>query len=113
MDKQVLVQHIKEWIKYDDEIQKLKTEIKKRNEAKKKMSEELLRLMKDNSIDEIDLNDGKLVRHVRTTKAPLNKKHLLSCLSEYYKNMDKAKEISDFILESRELKTNESIQKKK
>jgi hypothetical protein len=113
MDKQLLVQHIKDWVRYDDEIRHLKTEIRKRNEAKKAMSEELLRLMKSNEIDEIDLSDGKIVRQVRTTKTPLNKKHLLHCLATYYKNVDKAKEVSDFILESRETKTNESIQKKK
>ena len=81
MDKSQIRNSIKEWVKLDDEIHELKMNIKQLNVAKKTISEKLLDIMKDQEIDAFDLNDGKLVRHVRKTRVPLSKKHLMTCLS--------------------------------
>ena len=113
MDKQQLKTHIKEWVKLDDEISQYKQQIRDLNLKKKKLSEQLLIVMKEQEIDAFDLNnEGKLVRQVRKTKSPLTKKYILTSLVNYFKDDEKAKEASNYILESRTLKMNESICKK-
>jgi hypothetical protein len=113
MDKQQLKIHIKEWVKMDDEISQYKQKIRELNVQKKKISEQLLQTMKDQEIDAFDLNnDGRLVRQVRKTKSPLTKKYITTTLVNYFKDDEKAKEASTFLLESRILKTNEFICKK-
>jgi hypothetical protein len=113
MDKQLLKTQIKEWVKLDDEISVLKDKIKELNKNKKKITENLLHVMKDQDIDAFDLNnEGKLIRQVRKSKSPLTKKFIMSSLVTYFKDDEKAKEASTFILDSRVLKVNESICKK-
>jgi hypothetical protein len=113
MDKQRLKIDIKEWVQIDDEISEHRKKIRELAEKKKKISEQLLQTMKDQEIDAFDLNnDGKLVRQVRKTKSPLTKKYIMTTLVNYFKDDEKAKEASTFLLESRILKTNEFICKK-
>ena len=59
--KEQLVNNIKEWIKLDNEITQLKAEIKTRNDKKKTLTENLVSVMKTNSIDCFDINGGALV----------------------------------------------------
>lgn len=113
MDKQQLKQTIKEWVKLDEEMSMLKQHMKKINQAKKEMSARLLVIMKDQNIDEFDLNqDGKLIRQTKKTKQPLNKKTILISLSKYYDNEEDAVKVSEYILNSRQEKINETICKK-
>ena len=113
MDKQQLKTHIKEWVKLDDEITQYKHQIRDLNLKKKKLSEQLLSVMKEQEIDAFDLNnEGKLIRQVRKTKSPLTKKYIMTSLVNYFKDDEKAKDASNYILDSRILKTSESICKK-
>ena len=48
--KEELVTNVKEWIKIDNEIAKLKAEIKDRNNKKKILTESLMNVMKKNEI---------------------------------------------------------------
>jgi len=78
MDKQQLKTHIKEWVKLDEEISQFKRQIRELNVKKKKLSDQLLQVMKEQEIDAFDLNnEGKLIRQVRKTKTPLTKKYIL------------------------------------
>ena len=112
MDKNILITRVKEWVKIDDDIAKLQSEIKKKKELKKTISGELMDVMKNNRIDQFDLNDGKLIRQVRKTKAPLSKKHLLGCLTKYCKTDDELKNLTEYILDSRQEIVKEFITKK-
>ncbi len=113
MDKQLIKTQIKEWVKLDDDISLLKDKIKEHNQKKKIITENLLHIMKEQEIDAFDLNnEGKLIRQVRKSKSALTKKFIMSSLTTYFKDDEKAKKASDFILESRVLKLNESICKK-
>ena len=64
------------------------------------------------SRNRFDLNDGKLIRQVRKTKAPLSKKHLLGCLTKYCKTDDELKNLTEYILDSRQEVVREIITKK-
>ena len=111
--KEQLVNNIKEWIKMDNEITQLKAEIKERNNKKKTLTENLVSVMKTNSIDCFDINGGALVYKKNKIKKPINGKTLLSALQNYYKNDAKiAEEITKHVMDSREEQIKETIKRK-
>jgi hypothetical protein len=111
--KEQLVNNIKDWIKIDTEIAELKTEIKERNNKKKILTENLVKVMKTNSIDCFDINGGALVYKKNKIKKPINGKTLLSALQNYYKNDVKiAEEITKHVMDSREEQIKETIKRK-
>jgi hypothetical protein len=113
MDKQQLRQSIREWVKLDMEASALKQKLRQLNQSKKEISARLLMVMKDENIDEIDLNqDGKLVRQVKKTRQSLSKKQLMASLATYYKSEEEAQKTTEFLLNSRGEKINETLCKK-
>ena len=56
-----LREHVKTWLKLDDEIKTLRGEIKKRRNLKRTMTNDLINTMKNNDIDCFDIKDGKLL----------------------------------------------------
>ena len=91
----------------------LTKELKERRERKKALTSRLVDVMQTNDIDGNDVNDGKLVYACRKTKAPLSKKHLMSSLANYFQgNNEIVAELSQHILDTRDTKVVETIQKK-
>ena len=100
--KDELITNIKEWIKIDSDVAKLKLEIKEKTNKKKVITETLVNVMKSNSIDCFDINGGALVYKQKKTKRTISGKFLLSQLEEYYKEQPElAKEITKKVLENR------------
>jgi len=111
--KEQLVSNIKEWIKLDNEILQFKNEMKERNQKKKKLTEDLVNVMKSNTIDCFDINGGALVYKKSKVKKPLSGKTLLTALQNYYKEQPQvAEELTKHILESREEQIKETIKRK-
>ena len=111
--KEELVTNVKEWIKIDNEIAKLKAEIKDRNNKKKILTESLMNVMKKNEIECFDINGGALVYKQSKVKKPINGKSLLAALQAYYKNDEQiAAELTKFVLDNREEKVSETIKRK-
>jgi len=113
--KDELVENIKEWLQIDNEIKELQSEAKKRRQRKKEVTDSLVEIMKTNEIDCFDMNEGKLIYTQNKVKSPLNKKHLLSCLEQYFENDPniEVNDISDYIMNNRKITVKESIRKKK
>jgi hypothetical protein len=111
--KEQLVNNIKEWIKIDNEVSQLKAEIKERTHKKKLLTENLVTVMRTNSIDCFDINGGALVYKKNTVKKPISGKTLLSALQNYYKTDPKmAEDLAKHIMESREEQIKETIKRK-
>ena len=111
--KDQLIEKIKEWVKIDNEIRVLQKEQKKRLADKKKVSGELMAVMKSNEIDAFDLNDGQILYDKRNQKKPITKMALLSILTAYYKgDAVKASETNQYILDNREEVVREKIVRK-
>ena len=111
--KEQLVNNIKEWIKIDTEISKMKNEIKERTNKKKLLTESLVAVMKTNEIDCFDINGGALVYKKNTVKKPINAKSLLASLQDYYKEDKKtAEELAKYVLDNREEQIKETIRRK-
>ena len=107
--------NVREWVKIDSEIAAFKTEIKNRIAKKKMLTDRLVTVMKKNEIECFDINGGAIVYKKTTTKRAINKKSLLATLNEYYQestNPEIAAELSQFILDNREVSTKETITRK-
>jgi hypothetical protein len=111
--KEQLIEKIKEWVKIDNDIRVLQKEVTKRRLEKKKVSTELMEVMRVNGIDAFDINDGQIVYDKRKTKKPITKTTLMSILSTYYNgDTTKATEINTYILDHREEIVKEKIVRK-
>jgi hypothetical protein len=107
--KEDLVIIIKEWIKINAEINELKNKTKTKNQEKKMINEKLLGTMKQNAIDCFDITGGSLVFKKNKVKKPISSKLLLDVLKKYCKNDNNATEITQFILDNREVSIKETI----
>jgi hypothetical protein len=111
--KEQLIKAIQVWVRLDNEIRKLKKEEQMRKDEQKKLTTELIDIMRKNEIDEVDINNGKLIYSKKNVKKPITKKILLSILSKFYNgDISKATEINDFIIMNREEVVVESIVRK-
>ena len=101
--KDKLIKSIQEWVKLDNEMRKLKNEIKTRKTAQDQLTSALITTMKTNEIDEFNINNGKLTYLNKTVKKPITKKSLLDILSKFCDgDVTQATEIKNFILDNRE-----------
>ena len=100
--KEELVTIIKEWIKIDNDIKKIKNDVKEKNNKKKILTENLMSVMKNNKIECFDINGGSLVYKRNKSKKAINSKNLIAILNEYYKDTAEALNVAKFILENRE-----------
>lgn len=111
--KEELINNIREWIKLDNEIIKMKNDMKQKNTKKKELTESLVKVMKTNSIDCFDVNGGALVYKQRKTKKSISGKFLLEELQKYYKEEPEVgKEIAQHLLDSRPEVVREEIKRK-
>ena len=111
--KEELINNIREWIKIDNDLNNLKKEIKNKTTQKKMLTDNLVNVMKTNSIDCFDINGGALVYSQRKTKKAISGKYLLLQLEKYYKDQpDVAKELTQHLLENREENIKEDIKRK-
>jgi len=111
--KEQLVEHIRNWIGVDSDISSLQKQIKELRERKKGLTENLVEVMKNNEIDCFDINNGQIIYSKSKVKKAISKKTLLEALSSYFKNDgDRAKDISEHILNSREEVVKENIRRK-
>ena len=100
--KEELINHIKEWVLLETEINKLKAETKEKTNKKKTLTQSLVNTMKTNNINCFDIKNGSLVYKQRKTKKSITGKFLLAQLEEYYKdNPELAKDITKKVLDNR------------
>ena len=90
-----------------ENIKNLKMELKKleklRKDKQKEISKILMETMKENEIDEFDINQGKIVYKKKNVKKPITKKNLMEILSKYYKgDLVSASNMNKFIMENRD-----------
>jgi hypothetical protein len=111
--KEELISNIKEWIKIDTDIIKLKAEIKDKTKKKKELTDSLINVMKKNAIDCFDINGGALMYKQKKTKKTISAKFLLSQLEEYYKDKPEvAKDITKHVLDNRQEVFKDEIHRK-
>ena len=113
VDKEALKSAVKEWIEVEQQSKLLSKELSKLRFRRKELTVYLADFMQSHNIDDLAVGGDKLVYSKRKTRAPLSKKHLLQSLTAYFQdNEDIVAELGQHILESREVKIVDTIQKK-
>ena len=111
--KEVLITNVKDWVKLDNDINKLKSELKEKSNNKKLITQSLMDVMKNNSIDCFDIKEGTLIYKKTKVKKPINGKMLLETLQKFYKDESQiAEKITTFVMENREEVIKETIKRK-
>jgi len=113
-NKEKLSQNVKNWLTMDKEIQLLQKELKERKKKKNEYTKTLLTIMKSNEIDCLDISEGKIIYTQSNIKKPINKQHLLECLSKYFEKNPNipTDDVVQFILDNRDSNVKESIRHK-
>lgn len=113
IDKELLLSTVRDWLQIDNDLRQLNKALKERRDKKKELSNVLVDVMRNNQIDCFDVNDGQIMYKCNKVKAPLNKQHILKCLSELFKNEPaKVETITQYILETRPEKIRETVTRK-
>jgi len=111
--KEQLIKTIKEWVRLDNEIRALQKEQAQRKNDKKRISAQLMDIMRTNEIDCFDINNGQICYSKKNVKKPITKAVLMNVLTKYFKNDSlKASELNEFILDNREETVKETIVRK-
>lgn len=109
MTQEDLKASIKELIELDARIGALNQEKKALDVQKKKLSVNLMALMKQRDIDSFDTSKTRLLYKQKTTR-PIGKKTLIQLLEEYYKDdTGAAAEATHYILEHLPERTKDSL----
>lgn len=113
--KQQLVNDIKVWMQYEKELKQLQRKSREIRQAKKELTDKIVKVMKDKDVDCFDLNDGKLIYAQSKTKSAINSKYLTTCLENYFKKTEDPEmieELTKYIMENREVKIKDTIRHK-
>jgi hypothetical protein len=79
METEAIRQTIKDWISFDDEERKLRTQIKELHKKKAEHSAQILQFMKSNEVDNFALEGngvGNISRSVRTSRPALKRSQI-------------------------------------
>lgn len=108
--KEQLINTIKKWVKIDNELRTLQKEQSIRKAEKKKVSNDLIEVMRKNEIDCFDIKDGQILYNKKNVKKPLTKKMLQTLLADYFNgDILKASELNNYIMDNREDVVRETI----
>lgn len=96
---------VKEWIKIDDKIRETNNIIREMKIERKQIEEFVLKFIEDTDKDmTINLSNGYMRRSVEHRKGAINKNLIFNTLMDIVKNEDKALEMTETILDRREVK---------
>ena len=111
--KDELMDGIREWVKTDNALLRLKAETRELNTKKKELTETLVNVMKTNEIDCFDIKGGSISYKKNVVKKPITGKTLMNVLSQYYKDDPSvAEELTKYVMTNREEQIKESIKRK-
>tara|TARA_B110001469_G_C9573659_1_gene284476 strand:- start:712 stop:1095 length:384 start_codon:yes stop_codon:yes gene_type:complete len=99
--KTQLKQAVKEYLDIDNEIATLQKALKERKSKKEKLSKLILGTMKTQDIQQMNINNEKLVYQVTQYKTPLTKPYLNTVLKDFFKSEEKADTVIEHILGNR------------
>jgi hypothetical protein len=105
MERENLIQMIREWVRNDQDMNLLKVELARRRETQKSITAKLVEAMRENEMEESD------IRYVQETrKKSISKKGLIPILFRFYKgDSTKAEELKQYIYDNSDTVVKEKI----
>jgi DNA-binding protein Fis len=109
--KELLIATIREWVEINSKLNEVMRTVKEFRNQKKVLTDSLVAIMKNNEIDCFDINNGKIVCRTTKTRAPINRQNLAKALEQYFADSPDIDvgEVSNYILESRQVKETSSL----
>lgn len=104
--------NIKQWVELDNASNRYKIkmdELKKKKEEfdmeRNKVGDNILSFMENNKLEdnEIVISDGKIKYQQSKSSTSISQKFIIERLKEYFKDEEKAKEVTQFIYSGREV----------
>jgi len=89
------------WVEIDDQIRSINAKMKDLKTEKKEYEEKILDYLGSINENVIEITDGKLRRNVSKTKAALKQETIQTALVECVKDVEKASQMTHFILSKR------------
>jgi hypothetical protein len=89
---------IKEWVSIDDQIRDLQKQIKLFKQSKKEKEDFILNYLTDINENQIQISNGKLIKNVSKTRAPLKNEMITDTLVEVLKDDKEALKITEMIM---------------
>lgn len=110
-----LIQNIKQWVKINETLKEKEEALKELKKMKIKYQKILLEYIKNRKINEVNWKYGSSKINYKKTlvKQSIDKNYLLSSLSIYFKDTQKAEECAQFILDNRNNMERHSLEIKK
>ena len=109
------IAYMKKWVLYDNALKKLNLQQKKLKENKELFENELLVLIKQNSLENLTLNidNSKISLNSSSTNPSLTYKFLEESFNEYFNDHVESKNLTNFIKRKRKYnkKTNYSLKR--
>lgn len=110
VDKQTLIDEIKEWIQLDNEIKMLNSEVRKRRYRKKELTRNLTKYMKTSETDKFETKQGNLNYGTQKKVQAIGKRFLIQTIGTYFSDDPYlAKDVIEYVLENRQVKEEEVI----
>ena len=111
ISKAELINLIIIWKQLDEELKTIQKDIKERRNKKKQITQQLVKIMRNNDIDCFDINNGKLLYTKSKLKSSITKPYLLEIISKYFENDSSIEidKVTDYILDNRSVKIKEGI----
>ena len=107
-----LVDLVKQWIQYDEELKAKKKEVKTLREKQKELTNSLSLVMDSKNIDGLNLNDkSRLIYKKQKVKGGLTKKLLNQTLAEFFED-DELSGVIQHIMSQRTEKILNNIERK-
>ena len=97
-----LINSIKKWVALDDDIKKIRENLKVLTNDKKSIEDIILFELDKIEEKVIEITDGKLRKNVSKTQVPLKKEHISKTINEFTKDEQKTHEIIDYMMKSRQ-----------
>ena len=112
MSNSLMMDAIRAWVQTDNEMRDLQKKMIALRKDKREQTAALTNLMKNDSVDRVDLSNGYL-NYVRTSiRKPITQKSLSRILLEYCENdIARAEEIGSFVFTKREIAMRESVKR--
>lgn len=105
-----VIASIKEWIRLDNQLTRLKRDTKTTRQQKQQVSERLTQTMMQNKIDTYAIKNGELVCKTKTSKQAISKKYLMEQLYAYYADdNEEADNVVNLLLTNRKTKVKEEL----
>lgn len=112
-NKQLLIETVKKWVEIDNKLRQVSEVAKKLRKEKKEKNEQMIRIMKENEIDNFEIKDGQIQYKKENKREPLTQKRLISILLEHPQlSEEQVLKLNQYVFEGRKVTEKETVVRK-